>query len=137
MSTSFFPHDPLEAFVPLITKEKPPSYPPHNIIHYKETDDRKETFTIQVALAGHARDEIELVVHKDVLRISSVKTTDEREDDDKEYLHRGIATRAFELKFKLGVYCEVGEAKFVDGILHVHITREVPAEEKPKHVTIT
>lgn len=135
MSTSLFLYSHL-GFDPLIAKEKAPSYPPHNIIHYKETDDRKESFVIQVALAGHARDEIDVVVHKDVLRISSAKTTD-KEEDDKEYLHRGIATRAFELKFKLGAYCEVGEAKFVDGILHVHITRDVPDEKKPKRVTIT
>ena len=56
--------------------------------------------------------------------------------EDKTYLHRGIATRAFERRFHLADHVRVTGASHVDGMLHIDLQREVPEALKPRRIEI-
>jgi len=103
------------------------SYPPHNVIKTGE-----DTRDIEFALAGFKEEEIEVVVENGVLTVTGAQAT----EDDKEYLWRGIAARAFTKQFSLTDYWEVTGAKFTDGILTISTKQEVPEAVKPKQIQI-
>ncbi|MCY4304796.1 MAG: Hsp20 family protein [Aestuariivita sp.] len=104
------------------------SYPPYNI--EKTADD---TYQISIAVAGFSEENLEIEVRENHLIVSGNKT----EDDDRVYLHRGIATRAFERKFQLADHVRVSGADHIDGMLHIFLKREVPDALKPRKIQIS
>jgi molecular chaperone IbpA len=106
------------------------NYPPHNVI---KTGDN--TSLIEVAVAGFAEGEIDISVDKQILTISGA--INREEDDTHEYLHRGISRRDFRQSFTLADHVEVKNATVCDGILTVHLEREVPESARPKNIAIT
>jgi molecular chaperone IbpA len=103
------------------------SYPPYNIIKVDEDD-----YTIEMAVAGFSKNDIEIVQQEQTLTIEGKKD----KEDTSNYVHRGIAARDFKHTFALADYVEVESAKFTDGILSVKIKREVPEEKKPRTITV-
>src|SRR6056297_3024212 len=69
-------------------------YPPYNIEKTGE-----DAYRISVAVAGFSEDELEIESRENLLVISGRKAEEEKEG--RTYLHRGIATRAFERRFQL------------------------------------
>lgn len=108
-----------------------PSYPPYNIA--KTGDDRYE---VAVAVAGFGEDELEVKLHEGQLTIKSMPEKVEQEKEGVTYLHRGIARRAFELRFSLADYIEVSGAYMENGMLHVELVRNVPEAMKPRTIEI-
>ena len=106
------------------------NYPPHNVI--KTGDD---TVTIEVAVAGFAEGEIDISLDKRMLTITGARKREE--DAGHEYLHRGISSRDFKHTFTLAEHVEVKSATIRDGILAVHLEREVPEEARPKAIAIS
>ncbi len=105
-----------------------PSYPPYNI--EKTADD---AYRISIAVAGFSDADLSVEVKEGALVVSARKSD---EDDSRTYLHRGIATRAFERKFQLADHVRVTGAAHVDGMLHVDLVREVPEALKPRRIEI-
>lgn len=105
-----------------------PTYPPYNIEKIDEN-----AYRISVAVAGFSADELNVEV-KDGGLIVSARKTDEAEA--KTYLHRGIATRAFERRFALADHVKVTGAATADGMLHIDLVREVPEALKPRRIAI-
>jgi molecular chaperone IbpA len=72
------------------------------------------------------------------VRENSLIVTAKKADEskDKKYLHRGIATRAFERRFHLADHVRVKGASHADGMLHIDLTREVPEALKPRRIQI-
>lgn len=105
------------------------NYPPYNIIR------RGDEYTIELAVTGFKGDEVTIEVDKDELIIKGENKVIEA-DPEVEYLHRGLATRAFERKFTLEQHMEVNGAEMRDGLLRIQITRKVPEELKPKTIAI-
>ena len=103
------------------------SYPPYNI---EKTDD--DTYRISVAVAGFSEADLNVEV-KDKALVIAAKKADE---DTKTFLHRGIATRAFERRFHLADHVVVTGASHVDGMLHIDLVREVPEALKPRRIEI-
>ena len=66
----------------------------------------------------------------------SIKTN-KVDTDDKQYLHKGIATRKFRRSFTLPEYFEVESASMNNGILFIGLIRNIPEEKKPKQITIS
>jgi molecular chaperone IbpA len=93
--------------------------------------DDDEHYRIEVALAGFSSGDINLKTEKGVLTIEAAK-----DDVEGNYIHRGIAQRAFSKMFRLAEYMKVEDAQFVDGILTVFVFREVPEADKPKQINI-
>ncbi|MCF4165274.1 Hsp20 family protein [Zavarzinia compransoris] len=104
------------------------SYPPYNI--EKAGEDK---YRITMAVAGFAPDQLDVTVNENVLVIAGKGREDKAEV---QYLHRGIAARAFERRFELADTIKVVNASFENGLLHVDLVREVPEAKKPRQIAI-
>ncbi|ETX27767.1 Hsp20 family protein [Roseivivax isoporae] len=105
-----------------------PTYPPYNI--EKTADD---AYRISIAVAGFSESDLGVEVKDHALVVSARKAED---DQDRTYLHRGIATRAFERRFHLADHVRVTGASHVDGMLHIDLKREIPEALKPRRIEI-
>lgn len=112
------------------SEERFDSYPPYNIEKLGE-----HAYRITLAVAGFAESDIDITVQDDTLKVSGRKQeTDEKAQ--KNWLHRGIANRAFERTFRLADYIQVENAKLENGLLSISMKREVPEEKKPRMIPI-
>jgi molecular chaperone IbpA len=105
------------------------NYPPYNI--EKLADD---AWRISVAVAGFSDAELAVEVRENALIVAGKKAEDESQ---RRFLHRGIATRAFERRFHLADHVRVTGATHVDGMLHIDLVREVPEALRPRRIEIT
>lgn len=105
------------------------TYPPYNI---ERTAD--DAWRVSVAVAGFSEGDIAIETSENSLTIKGGKT--QAENDQREFLHRGIAERSFELRFQLGDYVEVQNASLENGLLHLDLKREVPENKKPRQIAI-
>ena len=103
------------------------TYPPYNI---EKTDD--DAYRISIAVAGFSEADLHVEVKEKSLIVSAKKA----EDEGKTYLHRGIATRAFDRKFHLADHVVVTGASHVDGMLHIDLVKDVPEALKPRRIEI-
>jgi len=104
------------------------SYPPYNI---EKTDD--DAYRISIAVAGFSEPDLNVELRENSLIVTAKKAD---ENEGKKYLHRGIATRAFERRFHLADHVRVTGASHADGMLHIDLTREVPEALKPRRIQI-
>ncbi|MGH6893302.1 MAG: Hsp20 family protein [Dongiaceae bacterium] len=104
------------------------SYPPYNIERTGE-----DTYRIIMAVAGFGEGDLTVTTQDNQLLISGKLA---KEEDDKSFLYRGIAGRAFERRFTLADHIRVNGASLVNGLLHVDLVREVPEAMKPRQVKI-
>ena len=108
--------------------ETQPSYPPYNIELVGE-----DKYCIQMAVAGFDRSELDVGTEHDTLRIVGRKHKDEPK---RTYLHRGIAARDFEHRFRLADHVRVVSAKLDNGLLNIELVREIPETLKPRKIAI-
>ena len=104
------------------------TYPPYNI--EKTADDG---WRIAIAAAGFSDQELTIEQRENTLIVSAKKAVDETPHT---YLHRGIATRAFERRFHLADHVRVTGATHIDGMLQIDLMREVPEALKPRRIAI-
>ncbi len=104
------------------------SYPPYNIAKLGA-----DAYRITMAVAGFGHGDLDLTVQDNVL---IVKGQIARPEKDVEYLHRGVAQRAFEHRFQLADHIKVVGADLNNGLLDIHLEREVPEQMKPRKVAI-
>jgi molecular chaperone IbpA len=104
------------------------SYPPYNIEKIGD-----EAYRVTMAVAGFAEDELDIIVHENSLTVSGKAKDDEKPG---EFLHRGIARRAFERRFQLADHIKVTGAKLANGLLDIELVREVPEQLKPRKIDI-
>lgn len=105
-----------------------PSYPPYNIEKLED-----DAYRISIAVAGFSEADLSVEVRDKALIVSARKAD---EDESKTYLHRGIATRAFERRFQLADHVQVTGAAHEDGMLHIELERQVPEALKPRQIQI-
>ena len=105
-----------------------PTYPPYNIEKTAE-----DAYRISIAVAGFSPDELSVEVRDGALFVAARKTA---ETAEKAYLHRGIATRAFERRFALADHVKVTGAVHEHGMLHIDLAREIPEALKPRRIEI-
>ena len=103
-------------------------YPPYNIAKLNDNE-----FMISLAVAGFGMDNLEITKDKDTLKIVG---TAPKGDDEVNYLHRGIGGRNFRREFTLAEHVDVHNAELVNGMLNIHLKREVPEELQPKKIEI-
>ncbi|WP_136442021.1 Hsp20 family protein [Pacificoceanicola onchidii] len=104
------------------------TYPPYNI--EKTADD---AYRISIAVAGFSGQDLSVEVKEQALVVSARKAED---NNERSYLHRGIATRAFERRFHLADHVRVVGATHEDGMLHIELSREIPEALKPRQIEI-
>jgi molecular chaperone IbpA len=105
-----------------------PTYPPYNIEKTAE-----DAYRISIAVAGFAPDELTVEVKEGHLHVAARKGA---EDAARSYLHRGIATRAFERRFALADHVKVTGATHEHGMLHIELAREIPEAARPRRIEI-
>ncbi len=120
----------LNRLVDFATRGDGESYPPYNIEKLAE-----DAYRISMAVAGFSRDELELIVQDNVLVVIG-KTEQRAEESERQFLHRGIAKRAFERRFQLADTIKVTGAGYADGLLNIELKREVPEHKKPRRIAI-
>jgi molecular chaperone IbpA len=110
--------------------EQATAYPPYNI--EKLAEDR---YRITMAVAGFSADDVTITAQDNVLLVNG-KVKAEADERQRQYLHRGIAGRAFERRFQLADHIRVTTADMQDGLLHIELVREVPEAMKPRTIKI-
>ena len=105
-----------------------PSYPPYNIEKTAEN-----AYRISIAVAGFSDTDLSVEVKDRSLVVSAKRAEDEA---PRTYLHRGIATRAFERRFHLADHVRVTGAVHKDGMLHIELVKELPEALKPRRIEI-
>ena len=106
-----------------------PTYPPYNI--ERVSDDE---YRVTMAVAGFGRDDITIEVKQNTLTVSGKKA--DKTEQKGEFLHQGIAQRAFERRFQLADFVQVEGAELANGLLHVSLRREIPEAMKPRTIAI-
>jgi len=104
------------------------SYPPYNIEKTGE-----DAYRITIAVAGFKESELSIEARDGQLVVTGRKAETE---DKANYLHRGIATRAFERRFQLADHVRAENAVTENGLLHIDLVREVPEALKPRKIEI-
>jgi molecular chaperone IbpA len=105
-----------------------PGYPPYNI---RKVEDNK--YLIELALAGFSRNDIEILLEDNVLKISGKSKSDDSGDS---FLHKGIAERAFNRTFSLADTIEVKNADLINGMLKIWLENIIPDNKKSKKIDI-
>ena len=103
-------------------------YPPYDIIKEGENN-----YKIELAVAGFKKDELSIQLKENTL---TIKGETNSKNSNGEYLHKNIARRSFSKGFSLADNIEIGSASFEDGVLSVHLTQNIPEEQKPKEIVI-
>ena len=99
-----------------LADRKEPNYPAYNI-----AKDDEEHYRIEVALAGFLRDDINIQTEKGILTIEANKA-----EETGNYIHQGIAKRAFSKMFRLAEYMKVRDAQFMMEYLLSFFTKRYP-----------
>lgn len=120
----------LNRLVDFATRGEGDAYPPYNIEKLAE-----DAYRISMAVAGFGRDELELTVQDNVLIVIG-KAEQKAEDAERQFLHRGIASRQFRQTFNLAEYVKVTGAQLQNGLLIVELVREVPEAMKPRRIQV-
>ncbi len=103
-----------------------PNYPPYNI---RKVEDNH--YVIELAVAGFARQDIDITFEDNKLIISG-KT----EDDNNNFLFKGIANRAFTRTFFLDDTMEINDAFMMNGMLKIALEKIIPEHKKPKKIAV-
>ena len=104
------------------------AYPPYNIEATGEN-----AYRLTMAVAGFGAADLEITAKEGALVVTGKAL---KEEEGKQYLHRGIARRAFERRFQLADHIRVAGASLDNGLLHVDLVREVPEALKPRKIEI-
>lgn len=116
-----------------ISKTATTAFPPFNL---KKTDDN--VYVVELAVAGFGKQDIELTLEDNKLIVKGQTTIDTVTEDGTEiqYLHKGIADRAFTRTFSLADNVVVNNAAMVNGILKIWLEHLIPEDKKPKKIDI-
>lgn len=104
-----------------------PGYPPYNI---KKVEDNK--YTIELAVAGFSKTDINIELKEGTLCVSGAT----KSDDGSQFLHKGIADRAFNRQFHLADTVQVKNADLINGMLKIWLENIIPESKKPKKIEI-
>jgi molecular chaperone IbpA len=105
------------------------NYPPFNIERTAENH-----YLVTIAVAGFKPDEIDITAQQNMLVVAGKKDVDG--NDNRDFLHLGIANRNFERRFQLADHVFVKGADLADGLLTVQLERQVPDELKPRKIVV-
>jgi molecular chaperone IbpA len=99
------------------------NYPPYNVIKESNTE-----FRLEVALAGFTKNQITVYTENNKLFIEGTK----EHDNQKEYVHQGLAQRAFTRAWTISDDVEVKQVTFDNGLLNIELVKVIPDHQKKK-----
>ena len=121
--------DRLNDFIDYAMQSDAPNYPPYNIEKHGENN-----YRIVVATAGFRQEELDIRLENKLLTI--LGKPENQNNDSIEFLHKGIARRAFKLSLRLDDYIEVQQADYENGLLIIDLQRIIPEEKLPRQIPI-
>lgn len=122
-----------ELFDDVLRSEVASTYPPYDIV--RESND---SYRLVMAVAGFAEKDLSIVAQGGKLTVSGNWPKDEENrQQGRQWLHRGIARRAFERSFRLADHVEVKAARLRDGLLEVELVQVVPEAQRPRQINIS
>jgi molecular chaperone IbpA len=98
------------------------NYPPYNLIKHDSSN-----FSIEVALAGFTRDEIEVSTEQNILKVASKSP---KQDSERTYLHKGVSKRSFTRSWQLSEDVRVKDVQYTDGLLTIDLEKIIPDHQK-------
>lgn len=104
------------------------NWPPYDIAKTGEDD-----YRLTVAVAGFSEDELTITQEPNMLLASGEKSG----ENDGQYLHRGIARRAFQRRFDLADHVKVARASLMNGMLTITLKHEIPEEMKQRRIEVS
>jgi molecular chaperone IbpA len=107
---------------------KPLGYPPYNVV---KVDDNK--YVIEIAVAGFSKQDLEVELKENSLIITGKISSN---NENTNYLYKGIADRTFMRKFNLADTIEIQNTQLVNGMLKVFLENIIPESKKPKKLEI-
>jgi molecular chaperone IbpA len=105
------------------------NWPPYDIAKVGE-----DNYRITMAVAGFTQDELTITQEQTMLMVAGQKS--EAGEENRQFLHRGIAGRAFQRRFELAEHVKVVGASLANGLLTIDLKRELPEEMKPRRIAI-
>lgn len=105
-------------------------FPPHNIEKVNDTE-----FVLSLAVAGFTKDEIKITHLRNEKKLN-IKGEKPKQEIEKNYTHKGIASRDFSQTFLLADDVVVREVELKDGMLTIELERVIPEEKKPLEIEI-
>jgi len=105
------------------------NWPPYDIVKVDEDD-----YRISMAVAGFTQDDLTITQEQNLLMVAGQRS--DADEANGQYLHRGIAARAFQHRFELADHVKVVGASLVNGLLTIDLKREIPEEMKPRRIAI-
>ena len=99
------------------------NYPPYNLVNVNEDESR-----LELALAGFSKEEVKVYTERGSLVVEGNR----KNEDDRSYIHRGLAQRSFTRKWDISEDTEVSDVTFENGLLVVVLTRVIPESRKKK-----
>ncbi len=124
--------DELERMLDHAAKSAGDGYPPYNIERIAAAGEKGDALRITLAVAGFSREELEITLEENQLTITGRQT----DNDNRDYLHRGIAARQFKRTFILADGMEVKGADMENGLLSIELVRPQP-ERRVRNIEIT
>ena len=112
----------VERLLDRATKTSGDGYPPYNIERTESPNGGGEVLCITLAVAGFGEDELDITLEDGQLVIRGRQ----KEDGDRNYLHRGIAARQFQRAFVLADGIDVAGAELENGLLSINLVRPEP-----------
>ncbi|MEL7489814.1 MAG: Hsp20 family protein [Pseudomonadota bacterium] len=103
-------------------------YPPYNIERIDEDD-----YRVTLAVAGFSESDLDITLHENALTVVGKRPASEEE---RTFLHQGIAGRSFERRFQLAEHVKIDGASLINGLLNIDLKREVPEAKKPRKIAI-
>ena len=120
--------DDIERMLDRVSKTSDDGYPPYNIERIAGSRDAADTLRITLAVAGFSREDLEIAVEDSQLTIRGKRANEEQ----REYLHRGIAARQFQRTFVLADGIQVKGADLENGLLSIDLVRPEPERQVRK-----
>lgn len=106
-------------------------YPPYDIERTGEN-----SYRVTLAVAGFREHELTIITERNLLSVEGRHQRDEGSGTERQFLHRGIGTRAFKQSFQLADHVKVTEANLADGLLTVELVREIPEVLRPRRIEV-
>ena len=107
------------------------NYPPYNI---RKTG--KDAYSIEVALAGFNKKDVEVEFEDNLLTVRTKQIDKSNENEDGEIIHKGISQRQFARSFTIADDVKVGNAELKDGLLTIACERILPDHKKKRLIEI-
>lgn len=103
------------------------SYPPYNI---KQVKDNK--YVIEMAVAGFSKSDIEVTLEGNKLIVKG----NTKEDEEDNFLFKGIANRNFTREFKINDKIEIENAELANGMLKIWLQNMIKAQDLVKKIPL-